>query len=109
MRRIGFALRLKEGALDEYRCIHADVWPELLAAFEEAGIRDYAIFHDDRTRTLFASQTLLDDNTKSALAKTDLMRRWWERLAHLMETNADLSPTVYLLEEVFSFRTRSAP
>ncbi|OHD80438.1 MAG: hypothetical protein A3J97_02265 [Spirochaetes bacterium RIFOXYC1_FULL_54_7] len=106
MKRMGFSMQLKEGALDEYRRVHADVWPELLAAFQEAGILDYAIFYDDRTRTLFASQVLTDVNSKKTMGQTELMRRWWEKLAHLMEVNADLSPTVYPLDEVFSFRTQ---
>jgi len=101
MKRMGFSMQLKEGALDEYRRVHADVWPELLAAFQEAGILDYAIFYDDRTRTLFASQVLTDVNSKKTMGQTELMRRWWEKLAHLMEVNADLADRLSARRGVF--------
>jgi L-rhamnose mutarotase len=54
-----------------------------------------------RTDTLFAAQKLTEHNSSDQLPQTDIMRRWWDHMADLMETNSDGSPVVYPLEEMF--------
>jgi L-rhamnose mutarotase len=101
MKRAAFAMQLKPGVRDEYKKRHDEIWPELVATLESAGIRDYGIYLDPRSDTLYASQKLTDHNTSGSLPETDVMRRWWDHMADLMETNADGSPVVYPLDEMF--------
>ena len=73
----------------------------LAQAIRDAGIRDYSIFLDEETGTLFAVQKVATNNTTAELRKTDLMKRWWAHMADIMETNPDCSPVARPLTEVF--------
>lgn len=101
MKRTGFAMQLKGDVVAEYKKRHDEIWPELVALLENAGVRDYAIYLDRRTNTLYASQKLTEHNTSGELAETELMQKWWAHMADLMETNPDGSPVVYPLDEMF--------
>ncbi len=85
----------------EYKRRHDEIWPELSAALTNAGIRDYSIYLDRSTGTLFAVQKRLTAHTTDALPTLPLMQRWSAYMADLMETNPDNSPTVRMLERVF--------
>jgi L-rhamnose mutarotase len=94
-------MRLKPGFEAEYRIRHDKIWPELSALLKAAGIRDYSIYLDRATGTLFAIQKLIDKNTNDDLPNHPVMKRWWAYMADIMETNPDNSPAVKPLEEVF--------
>ncbi len=85
----------------EYKRRHDEIWPELSAALTNAGIRDYSIYLDRSTGTLFAVQKRLTAHITDALPTLPLMQRWSAYMADLMETNPDNSPTVRMLERVF--------
>jgi L-rhamnose mutarotase len=40
-----FKMKLKPGALAEYKKRHDEIWPELAKAHSDAGISDYSIFY----------------------------------------------------------------
>lgn len=101
MQRNAFKMKLKPGNVAEYKKRHDEIWPELQAALRAAGISDYAIFLDEETLTLFACQKLSDGNTAAELPKHPVVRKWWEYMAPLMETNPDKSPVAKPLKEVF--------
>lgn len=94
-------MQLKPGVRDEYKRRHDEIWPELVRLLDDVGVRDYVIYLDPRTDTLFAAQKLTEHNSSDQLPQTDVMRRWWDHMADLMETNSDGSPVVYPLEEMF--------
>jgi L-rhamnose mutarotase len=87
--------------LGEYQKRHDEIWPELAGALHAAGIADYSIFFDDATLTLFAVQQVADQNTADKLPDLPIVRQWWASMAPLMEVNADDSPVVCPLREVF--------
>ena len=101
MIRHAFKMKLKPGAVAEYKKRHDEIWPELAAELRAAGISDYAIYLDEGTLTLFAVLKLSEGNTASALPSKAIMRKWWEYMEPLMEVNADNSPVVGELTEVF--------
>ena len=101
MQRVGFAMQLKPGAKAEYRRRHDAIWPELVRLLREAGIREYVIYLDPQSDTLYASHKLTDRNGLDRLPEDPIMRRWWAAMADLMETNPDASPVVRPLEELF--------
>ncbi len=47
MKRYGSVLRLKPGAYDEYKRLHAAVWPSVLDMIYKCNIRNYSIYHKD--------------------------------------------------------------
>ncbi len=101
MQRAAFKMKLFKGQEEEYRKRHNEIWPELCRELKAAGISDYTIFLDEETRTLFAVQKLSDDNTADRLAGQAIMKKWWDHMADIMETNPDHSPVSVPLKEVF--------
>jgi L-rhamnose mutarotase len=101
MQQIAFTMRLKPGNEAEYQRRHDEIWPELSAALTDAGVRDYSIFLDRQTGTLFAVQRRTDTHTADTLPTLPIVQRWWAYMADLMDTNPDNSPVVTTLEPVF--------
>lgn len=101
MTRHAFAMKLKPGFEAEYRRRHDQLWPEMAKALSEAGIHDYSIFLDPDTLTLFAVQLRDEGSTADALPGLAVVRRWWDYMADIMETNPDASPLSRDLVEVF--------
>jgi len=101
MEQIAFLMRLKPGREPEYRRRHDEIWPELKAALTAAGIRDYSIFLDPATLTLFAVLRRTPDNTRDELPSLPIMRRWWDSMAELMEVDSTNKPIDQALTPVF--------
>lgn len=53
MERMGMCIRLKADQVDEYKRLHAAVWPQVLARIQECGIRNYTIFLREPENLLF--------------------------------------------------------
>ena len=49
-------MKLRPGCKAEYKKRHDAIWPELKDLLKKAGIRDYTIYLDEETNTLFAVQ-----------------------------------------------------
>jgi len=101
MEQIAFLTRLKPGHESEYRRRHTQIWPELQAALSGAGVRDYSIFLDPVTLSLFAVLRLTPDNTRNELPSLPVMRRWWDFMADLMEVDETNRPLERALTRVF--------
>lgn len=101
MTRIAFKMKLKPGFETEYKRRHDEIWPELSEALRVAGISDYSIFLDAETLSLFAVQKLAEGNRADLLPQHPVVRRWWDYMADIMETNPDRSPVCVPLAEVF--------
>ncbi len=101
MRRNAFKMKLKPGYEEEYKKRHDEIWTELKKVLSEAGIHDYSIFLDEETLTLFAVQKLEDDFDGSEVSSHPIVRKWWDYMADIMETNPDNSPVEKPLKEVF--------
>ncbi|MDQ0839877.1 L-rhamnose mutarotase [Sphingomonas faeni] len=101
MKKIAFKMQLKPGHLQVYRQRHDEIWPELVQTLKAAGPRDYSIQHDAETDALFTTMWCTDDQAMEALHTRPVMRRWWESMASLLETNADGSPVSIALDTVF--------
>ena len=98
---IAFRMQLRPGAEREYRRRHDEIWPALEAELRAAGIHDYRIFRDPENHCLFAVITRARSHRMDELPHKPVMRRWWAMMADLMLTEADLSPRVTALQEMF--------
>jgi L-rhamnose mutarotase len=98
-----FRMKLKPGAVAEYRRRHDALWPELGAALRDAGIYDYSIFLDEETLHLFAVLKLRPDNKRDELPREPVMQRWWSYMADLMETDPSHRPREWPLVPMFHF------
>jgi L-rhamnose mutarotase len=101
MARIAFKMKLKPGFAEEYERRHTAIWPELSNLLKDAGIRDYSIFLDEETHTLFAVQQTTAVAGSQDLGKNEIVQRWWKYMADIMETNEDSTPVSIPLREVF--------
>ena len=80
MERMGQVIRLQPEVIAEYKRIHADVWPEVLAAIAASNIRNYTIFLKEPENLLFAYWEYHGTDFAADLAKMALvprMRDWW--------------------------------
>lgn len=94
-------MKLKPGFKDEYKKRHHEIWPGLKKLLQEAGVRDYSIFLDEETNTLFAVQKVVGNSGSQDLGREEIVKKWWAYMADIMETNPDNSPVSIPLEEVF--------
>ena len=94
-------MKLKPGAVAEYKKRHDEIWPELSRAIRDAGISDYSIFLDEETLTLFAVQKQTGHNTAADLPNRPIVKKWWDYMSPLMDVNLDNSPKCGDLKEVF--------
>jgi len=101
MGKIAFRMQLRPGQFAEYRRRHDEIWPELVAALKAAGIRDYSIHHDAGTDALFGVLWRDGAQGMADLPSLPVMRRWWDWMAPLMQTNSDGSPVSVPLETAF--------
>jgi L-rhamnose mutarotase len=101
MKRYAFAMQLKPGKEAEYKKRHDEIWPEMKAELAQAGISDYSIYLDPKTLRLFGIQHLADDATDDLLPTKAIVRKWWDSMVDLMETNPDNSPVTDPLIEMF--------
>ena len=99
--RNAFKMKLYPGFAEEYKKRHDEIWPELKALVKESGIYDYAIYLDAETNILFAVNKSDDDKVSAELGKEAIVRKWWDFMASIMETNEDNSPVVVPLTEMF--------
>jgi L-rhamnose mutarotase len=101
MIRKAFKMKLKPGCAGEYKKRHDEIWPELSKAHSDVGVFDYSIYFDEESLTLFAFQKLTDNNSADSLKDFEVVKRWWDHLADLMEVHPNNMPVCKTLTEVF--------
>lgn len=99
--KYAFKMKLNPGMAAEYRRRHDEIWPELEQALGKVGVRDYSIHLDRQTDILFAVMWRRKDHGLEDLAQSELMRKWWDYMADIMETHPDNEPVATPLETVF--------
>ena len=80
VRRIGAVVGLRPDAVEEYCRLHAQAWPEVLAANRQAGITNYSIFLLREHNLLFAYQEYRGEERaadRAKLAANPVMQEWW--------------------------------
>ena len=103
MKRIAFVMSVNPGHAAEYEKRHNPIWPELAQTLRDHGVRNYSIFHDPSTHQLFAYAVIEDEARWSALAGTEVCRRWWRYMTEVLVCERADSPKAKeeMLREVF--------
>lgn len=99
--RKAFTMRVHPDTHAEYEARHRPIWPELEQTLRDHGVRDYSIFLDAGTDTLFAYAEIEDESQWEAIAETEVCQRWWASMKPLMPTHPDNRPVSSPLREVF--------
>ena len=88
MERVCFLLRVKKELIDDYRCTHQSVNPDMLKALSDSGIRNYSLFlHPDGLLVGYFEA----ENPKESLRKlgeTEANRRWQELMSPYFESGS---------------------
>ncbi|MCX5495961.1 L-rhamnose mutarotase [Kaistia dalseonensis] len=106
MQRMGQVLALKPDAIDEYKRLHADVWPGVLAKIAECNIRNYSIYLREPENLLFAyfeyhGSDFAADSAK--MAADPLTQKWWSVCGPLQQPFESRATSEWWasMEEVF--------
>jgi len=84
LKRYGQVIAIKEGMLDEYLRLHADVWPEVEQRMYDSNMRNFTIFRhilpaDSRTY-LFMYYEYIGTNFEAdmaAMSADETTQKWW--------------------------------
>lgn len=101
MPKLAFQMKLFPGMEAEYKKRHDAIWPELVDLLYAHGISDYSIFLNRESSLLFGVLQCADPIKMEELPNHPVMKRWWNYMKDIMESNADHSPVSIPLEEVF--------
>jgi L-rhamnose mutarotase len=79
---------VRPGYEEEYKRRHEEIWPDMLEALKEAGIRNYSIFRHGLT--LFGYFETGDlERMLDYLSKNEVNRRWGDWMAPVMKVDVD--------------------
>jgi len=92
METIAFRMNLNPGKTAEYKRRHDEIWPELSKLLKDAGVSDYSIWFDEETNHLFAVLKRPLNHTMDCLPKEAIMRKWWDYMADIVQTDAQNTP-----------------
>ena len=101
MERVAFKMKLFKGKELEYKKRHDEIWPELSELLDEKGVREYSIFLDEETDSLFGFLKIPDTKKLDELPSHPVMKKWWAYMKDIMESHPDNSPVSVPLKEVF--------
>jgi L-rhamnose mutarotase len=109
MKRYGWVIGLKDEKIEEYKRLHADVWPEVLDMIKQSNIQNYSIYLrrlDDGRTYLFSYLEYTGEDFEADMAKMaadPTTQKWWEVCKPCQEPLSDLAQGQWWadMEEVF--------
>lgn len=84
MKRYGSVIGIDPERIDEYKRLHADVWPDILKMIKGCNINNYSIYLrrlDDGKYYLFSYFEYVGDDYEADTAKMandETTQKWWE-------------------------------
>ena len=79
MKRYGMVIKVKPEKVEEYKKLHAAVWPDVLRKISECYIRNYSIYLKDNYLFSFFEYTGNDYKTDMAkMAGDPATQEWWK-------------------------------
>lgn len=101
--RVTFMMRLKPGALDEYKKRHDDIWPELVEEIRASGIKSMTTVQDGDMLVLFSE--VESEDAWDRLWHSDVHMRWAKVMDPLMAIHPDGIVDSKPMNEVFHLDT----
>ncbi|GMA60750.1 L-rhamnose mutarotase [Alicyclobacillus fastidiosus] len=78
MHRYGSVIRVKPEKLEEYKRLHADVWPDVKKMITECNIQNYSIYHKEGFLFSYFEYVGDDyDRDMAKMAEDDMTQKWW--------------------------------
>ena len=79
-----FKMKLYPGFEEEYERRHNELWPEMREMIHTHGGKNYSIFLDRETLTLFGYIEIDNEELWAKGADTVINRKWWDFMADIM-------------------------
>ena len=101
MERFCFTMTVREGQEDEYQRRHDEVWPELVEALQDAGVRNYSLFRRDRQVIAYCE---CHPDVATAFGKvgaTAVNTRWSLWFEDVLEALTDENGELFTADEVW--------
>ena len=78
MKRYGMVINVKPEKIEEYKKLHAAVWPDVLKKISECNIRNYSIYLMDNTLFSYFEYMGNDFNADMEnMAADPTTQKWW--------------------------------
>lgn len=81
MQRMGMVIGIKPEHIPEYKRLHAETWPEILAMISQCNIRNYSIYLNEAEKLLFGYWEYHGDDFGADAAKMAAdpkTQEWWD-------------------------------
>lgn len=79
MKRYGMLIKVRDEKVAEYKRLHAQVWPEVLAMIHQCNIRNYSIYLKDGYLFSYFEYTGADFEADMAkMAADPVTQQWWD-------------------------------
>jgi L-rhamnose mutarotase len=101
MERVCFTFELRPGAEDEYKRRHDEIWPELVEAIREAGIRNYSLFRRGSQVIAYAECHPDVATAFGKIGATEVNARWAEWFEDLIVSLTDEHGSLFRAGEVW--------
>lgn len=103
MQRVCFQLQVRPERIEEYKQRHAAVWPDMLAALEQAGWHNYSLFLREDGLLIGYFETPSLEAALAGMEATEVNARWQAEMAEFFVDLDDARPDTGFvqLEEVF--------
>ena len=105
MIRRAFTMKLKPGALPEYRKRHDEIWKPLVDEIERCGIAQITTFEADPV--LFLYSEIRDEKAWDKLWSTKIHDEWAKAFQPLMQFRSDGKVDAGELREIFHLETNA--
>ena len=79
MKRYGMVIRVRPEKLEEYKKLHAAVWPDVLEMIKQCNIRNYSIYLKDNFLFSYFEYTGSDFQADmDRMAADATTQKWWD-------------------------------
>ncbi len=78
--RMGMVIGITEENIAEYKRLHADVWPDVLARLKQSNISNYSIFLRVPENLMFSYWEYTGSDYEAdmqAIAEHEVTQKWW--------------------------------
>jgi len=99
--RICFTFAIKPGTEEEYKRRHDEIWPELIEAIEDAGIRNYTLFRRGLQITAYAECHPDAVTAFGKVGATDANARWATWFEEVIVQLTDEQGNLFRADEVW--------
>ena len=104
MKRYGSVIGVRPEKLEEYKRLHAAVWPDVLKMIKDSNIRNYSIYYKDGYLFSYFEYIGTDfDADMAKMAADSTTQKWWDVCKPCQSPLATRKPGEWWadMEEVF--------